>query len=244
MLSTDRDCNCRRDTHTHTHTRLYIHYTNTHTKQSLNHSTVSIHSGIHSARKTKQWHEHTESFVTFLPPFRSYAVLMLKKKNIMKTRPKICIMMVIRKVLIKMLCWLQYTFTVKTFGISRISSYADQVCIDLIKNTMKASILWNIMIIKYFLYLYIVKYNLFLWCKAEFSSSFLQSSVSHDPSEIIIICWFAAQETFLIIINVENSLILNYYYCGNHNNFFLFFCFLMNRNFQRTAFKSMIFLQI
>jgi len=28
---------------------------------------------------------------------------------------------------------------------------------------------------------------------------------SHDPSEIILICWFDAQETFLIIINVENS---------------------------------------
>ncbi len=26
----------------------------------------------------------------------------------------------------------------------------------------------------------------------------------HDASEIIIICWSAAQETFLIIINVEN----------------------------------------
>jgi len=26
--------------------------------------------------------------------------------------------------------------------------------------------------------------------------SFLQSSVSHDPSEIILICWFGAQETF------------------------------------------------
>ncbi len=31
------------------------------------------------------------------------------------------------------------------------------------------------------------------------------SVVSHDPSEIILIYWFAAQETFLIIINVENS---------------------------------------
>ncbi len=30
--------------------------------------------------------------------------------------------------------------------------------------------------------------------KAEFSASLLQSSVSHDPSEIILICWFAAQE--------------------------------------------------
>ncbi len=35
-----------------------------------------------------------------------------------------------------------------------------------------------------------------------FSSHY--SSASHDPSEIILICWFAAQETFLII-NVENS---------------------------------------
>jgi len=48
------------------------------------------------------------------------------------------------------------------------------------------------------------KCNLFLWCKAEFSASLLQSSVSHDPSEIILICWFAARETFLIIIDVEN----------------------------------------
>jgi len=38
--------------------------------------------------------------------------------------------------------------------------------------------------------------------KAEFS-------VSHDFSEIILICWFGAQETFLNIINVENSCELN-----------------------------------
>ncbi len=43
--------------------------------------------------------------------------------------------------------------------------------------------------------------------KTEFSASLLQSSVSHDPSEIILICWFAAKETFIIIINVENSLL-------------------------------------
>ncbi len=36
----------------------------------------------------------------------------------------------------------------------------------------------------------------------------LPSSVSHDPSEIILICWFAAQETFLDIINVENNCVL------------------------------------
>jgi len=32
------------------------------------------------------------------------------------------------------------------------------------------------------------------------------SSVSHDPSEIILIWWFGAQETFLIIIEYYNTL--------------------------------------
>ncbi len=42
--------------------------------------------------------------------------------------------------------------------------------------------------------------------KAEFLALLLQSSVSHDPSEIILICWFGAQETIIVIIsNVENS---------------------------------------
>ncbi len=35
--------------------------------------------------------------------------------------------------------------------------------------------------------------------------SLLQSSVPHDPSEINLIWWFGAQETFLIIIIVENN---------------------------------------
>jgi len=30
--------------------------------------------------------------------------------------------------------------------------------------------------------------------KAEISASLLQSSVPHDPSEIILICWFGDQE--------------------------------------------------
>ncbi len=46
--------------------------------------------------------------------------------------------------------------------------------------------------------------------KAVFSASLLQSSVSHDSSEIILICWFAAPETFLIIISVENSCAAEY----------------------------------
>ncbi len=53
----------------------------------------------------------------------------------------------------------------------------------------------------------IVKINLFLWCKAEFSASILQSSMSHDPSEIILICWFAAQ-----ILPIQLLLVLNYQY--------------------------------
>jgi len=45
----------------------------------------------------------------------------------------------------------------------------------------------------------------------KFSASLLQSSVSHDPSEIILKCWFGAQETLLIIIIVETSCTA----CGN-----------------------------
>jgi len=33
--------------------------------------------------------------------------------------------------------------------------------------------------------------------KAEFSASLLQSSVSHDPSEIILICCFAAKNIYI-----------------------------------------------
>ncbi len=41
--------------------------------------------------------------------------------------------------------------------------------------------------------------------KAVFSASLLQSSVSHDCSEIGLICQFDAQQTFQIITNIENS---------------------------------------
>ncbi len=43
--------------------------------------------------------------------------------------------------------------------------------------------------------------------QGEFQKSLLQFSESHDPSETILIYWFAAQETFLIIISVENILL-------------------------------------
>ncbi len=35
---------------------------------------------------------------------------------------------------------------------------------------------------------YILKCNIFLWSKLNFWASLLQASVSHDPSEIILIC--------------------------------------------------------
>jgi len=40
----------------------------------------------------------------------------------------------------------------------------------------------------------------------NFQQPLLQSLVSHGPSEIIIICWFGARETFIIVIHVENRL--------------------------------------
>jgi len=46
-------------------------------------------------------------------------------------------------------------------------------------------------------YFNIISFN--LYGKAEFTVF----TVSYDPSEIILICWFAAQDTF--IINVENG---------------------------------------
>ncbi len=59
--------------------------------------------------------------------------------------------------------------------------------------------------------------------KAEFSASLLRSFVSHDPSEVILIYWFSAQETLLIlktvvVVNIfvetcrkpKNSICLNY----------------------------------
>jgi len=52
--------------------------------------------------------------------------------------------------------------------------------------------------------------------KAVFSALLLQSSVSHDPSEITLI-WFDAQETFSIIINVKKPLcyFIFFYFSGS-----------------------------
>ncbi len=41
--------------------------------------------------------------------------------------------------------------------------------------------------------------------KLNFQQPLFQSTVSHDPSEIIIMCWIDAQEKFIIMITAENS---------------------------------------
>jgi len=43
--------------------------------------------------------------------------------------------------------------------------------------------------------------------------------VTRDPSEIILKWWFAAQETFLINVNVEKSCVA-LIYCEKHDPFF------------------------
>ncbi len=57
----------------------------------------------------------------------------------------------------------------------------------------------NTNIMKYF---YNLEYLFSLWIYFKVQCIPL---VSHDPSEIIIKCWFAAQDTFIIIINVKNG---------------------------------------
>ncbi len=50
--------------------------------------------------------------------------------------------------------------------------------------------------------------------KLNLQQLLLQTSESHDPSEIILICRFGAQETFLIIIIFKSSCAAKYF-CGN-----------------------------
>ncbi len=70
--------------------------------------------------------------------------------------------------------------------------------------------MWNIITIQSNCFFFIYISNVIYFCNAsaEFSAPLLQSSVSHDPSEIILICWIDAKETFLIIINAENRSIM------------------------------------
>jgi len=55
-----------------------------------------------------------------------------------------------------------------------------------------------------FLFEYILKYNLFLWGKAEFSASLLDHMILQKPF------WPGAWETFLLLL-ITNNIIKNSY---------------------------------
>ncbi len=114
-------------------------------------------------------------------------------------RYNFCLIYKIKK---NMNCIIKCTLPLKCFGSVRLVLMFWKKSLILTKAAFiwfiwKTEILLNITPTKIMLFRLNIFLNviLFLWCKVEFSASFLQSSVSHDPSEIIQICWFAAQET-------------------------------------------------
>ncbi len=122
---------------------------------------------------------------------------------------------------IKLLKFKLYTLLFKSLASVRFFmffkevSYAHQGCIYLMKNKNGE------MLLKF---KNTLKCNLFLWRKAEFSASLLQSSVSHDTSEIILICWF--------IISVETVVLLHIFW----DLWYFFQDFLINQKLKRTVF--------
>ncbi len=109
---------------------------------------------------------------------------------------------------------------------------AHQGCIYLIKNTVKLSYCEILLQFKItnncFLFYYIL-------CdvKEEFSASLLQSSMSHDPSEINIICWCLLKN---IYYHYKCWKLLCCLICGNFN---VFKDSLMKRMY-KTKYKSIL----
>ncbi len=65
---------------------------------------------------------------------------------------------------------------------------------------------WDLYFITQFLIQCIIELFILYWTFSEhIKKALLQSSVSRDPSEIVLISWFGAQETFLVIMNAKNS---------------------------------------
>ncbi len=91
----------------------------------------------------------------------------------------------------------------------------------------KIVILWMFLPFNFSVCIYFEMY----FDKAELSASLLQSSESHDPSEIILICWFTAQEMFTII-NVENSCCLIFCRICFHES-----CIFCVKTFKISSFK-------
>ncbi len=94
----------------------------------------------------------------------------------------------------------KYTNVQKFVMFLKEVTHAHQVGIYLIKN-ITTVMQWKQCFLFCFILIFLY-FSVIYSCggKAEISASLLQLSVSHDPSEIILIYWFGAQETFLIII--------------------------------------------
>ncbi len=54
--------------------------------------------------------------------------------------------------------------------------------------------------------------------KLNFQQPILQSSVSHDPSKIILICWFAAQESIWWKESSKEQNLYEIYFFNNISN--------------------------
>ncbi len=96
-------------------------------------------------------------------------------------------------------------------------TFLKEGCIYLIKNTVRKVILWNIIIIQFFLHFYInIFLNVIYTCdgKDEFSAAITAvfgvtgSFRNYNILFELLTCWFDAQETF-ILISVENSCAVN-----------------------------------
>ncbi len=53
--------------------------------------------------------------------------------------------------------------------------------------------------LKWIVWQHYLKCNLFLWSKLNFSASLLRFSVSHDPSQILLIYWFHLMRTLTLL---------------------------------------------
>jgi len=73
-----------------------------------------------------------------------------------------------------------------------------------------------------------------IYCARKKKKRLQIENIRNDPSEIILICWFGAQETCIFIMNVENNGVA--FFPRNHGTYSIFHAPVMNRKFKRTAF--------
>ncbi len=99
--------------------------------------------------------------------------------------------------------------------------FLKEVCIYLILNTVKQPYCKILLQCKISVFYVNICWNVIYFCDQSCIFSIITAVFSVTwSSEIIIICWFTAQETFLIIINVENSRAAQYF-CVNCDSPFI-----------------------